>query len=62
MNASRVAQESACDPPERKASYSCALSLVRHDAHLGADQVQARLSVHEEVVHSTIEIRRCDTA
>lgn len=45
-----------------KASYSCALSLVTHDPHLGAEKVRAWLSVHEEIVHSTIEIHQCDTA
>ncbi|MEO8922377.1 MAG: CDF family Co(II)/Ni(II) efflux transporter DmeF [Caldimonas sp.] len=45
-----------------KATYSCALSLVTHDVHLGADQVRAWLSVHDEIVHSTIEIHHCETA
>lgn len=45
-----------------KASYSCALSLVTHDPHLGAEKVRAWLSVHEEIVHSTIEIHQCETA
>lgn len=45
-----------------KASHSCALSLVTHDAHLSAVKVRAWLSVHEEIVHSTIEIHQCETA
>ncbi|MFG6457249.1 CDF family Co(II)/Ni(II) efflux transporter DmeF [Roseateles sp. BYS96W] len=42
-----------------RASYSCALSLVTHDAALTPDDVRQWLSVHEEIVHSTIEIHRC---
>ena len=41
-----------------RASYSCALSLVTADAHLTADVVRGWLSVHEEIVHSTIEVNR----
>ena len=37
-------------------SYSCALSLVTRDATLTAEKVRAQLSVHEEIVHSTIEL------
>ena len=39
-----------------KSVYSCALTVVTHDAGLTADVVRRRLSVHEEVVHSTIEV------
>jgi cation diffusion facilitator family transporter len=42
-----------------KSAYSCALSLVTHDEQLTAAQVRQWLSVHEEIVHSTIEIQRC---
>ncbi len=42
-----------------RASYSCALGLVTHDAALTPDDVRQWLSVHEEIVHSTIEIHRC---
>lgn len=42
-----------------KATYSCALGLVTHDAALTPAQVREWLSVHEEIVHSTIEIQRC---
>jgi cation diffusion facilitator family transporter len=45
-----------------KDSYSCALSLVTHDPALTPGQVRAWLSVHEEIVHSTIEIQRCPRA
>ncbi|MCM2296272.1 CDF family Co(II)/Ni(II) efflux transporter DmeF [Rhodoferax sp.] len=39
-----------------KAVYSCALTVVTHDLTLTPDVVRERLSVHEEIVHSTIEI------
>jgi cation diffusion facilitator family transporter len=42
-----------------KSTYSCALSLVTHDPTLTPAQVRDWLSVHEEIVHSTIEIQRC---
>ncbi len=38
--------------------YSCALTLETRDAALNADAVRERLAVHEEIVHSTIEIHR----
>lgn len=41
-----------------KVAYACALSLVTHDPHLTARQVREWLSVHEEIVHTTIEIHR----
>ena len=43
-----------------KATYSCALSLVTHDAALTPRQVRDWLSVHEEIVHTTIEIHQCN--
>lgn len=42
-----------------KNAYSCALTVVTHDAALTPDVVRGRLAVHEEIVHSTIEIHRC---
>lgn len=42
-----------------KAVYSCALSIVTHDAELTAGEVRRRLAVHGEIVHSTIEIQLC---
>jgi Co/Zn/Cd efflux system component len=39
-----------------KASYSRALSLVTHDEGLTSTRVREWLSVHEEIMHSTIEI------
>lgn len=37
-------------------AYSCAMTVVTTDATLTADGVRERLSIHEEIVHSTIEI------
>jgi cation diffusion facilitator family transporter len=42
-----------------KQAYSCAMTVVTHDHSLTADAVRKRLSMHEEIVHSTIEIHRC---
>jgi cation diffusion facilitator family transporter len=43
-----------------KKSYSCALSLVTHDATLTPKRVREQLAPHEEIVHTTIEIHQCD--
>jgi len=40
-------------------AYSCALTLVTHDAALTPDRVRQQLAQHPEIVHSTIEIHRC---
>ncbi len=40
-------------------AYACALSVVTHDATLTPDRVRGWLSVHEEIVHSTIEVHVC---
>lgn len=45
-----------------RASYSCALSVVTHDASLTPDVVRSWFSQHEEIVHSTIEVQTCTTA
>jgi cation diffusion facilitator family transporter len=37
-------------------SYSCALSVVTSDPALSPQAVRERLAVHEEIVHSTIEL------
>lgn len=37
-------------------SYACALGVVTRDPGLSADRIRERLSVHEEIVHSTIEV------
>lgn len=42
-----------------KRVYSCAMTLVTHDLALTPDVVRERLAVHEEIVHSTIEIHFC---
>ena len=38
--------------------YSCALSVLSRDPALTPERLRARIGVHEEVVHSTIEIVR----
>jgi cation diffusion facilitator family transporter len=45
-----------------KASYSCAVSVVTHDPALTPAQVRDWISVHEEVVHTTIEVHHCPGA
>ena len=42
-----------------KGSYSCAISLLTHDKDLTPATVRSWLAVHEEIVHSTIEIHLC---
>jgi len=42
-----------------KAVYACAITVVTHSTTLTADDIRRRLAVHEEIVHSTIEIHRC---
>lgn len=41
-----------------KQAYSCALIIVTRDKNLTADRVREWLSVHEEIVHATIEIHQ----
>ncbi len=41
-----------------KQTYSCALSVVTHDASLTAQRIREQLAQHEEIVHSTIEIHQ----
>jgi len=41
-----------------KQVFSCALTVVTQELELTPDVVRQRLSVHEEIVHSTIEIHR----
>ena len=45
-----------------RAAYSCAMSVVTHDASLTPDRLRERLAIHEEIVHSTIEIHFCPDA
>jgi cation diffusion facilitator family transporter len=42
-----------------KGLYACALSVVTHDPLLTPNQVRQWISVHKEVVHSTIEVQLC---
>jgi cation diffusion facilitator family transporter len=42
-----------------KAAYSCALSVLTHDPALTPALLRERLAIHEEIVHSTIEIQLC---
>lgn len=42
-----------------KRVYACALTVVTHDAALTPTDIRKRLSVHEEIVHATIEIHVC---
>jgi cation diffusion facilitator family transporter len=42
-----------------KGAYACALSLVTDDPELTANHIRKQLAVHEEIVHSTVEIHRC---
>lgn len=41
-------------------AYACALSLLTHDQALTPLQVRNALGIHEEIVHATVEIHRCD--
>ena len=45
-----------------KRAYACALSVVVHDASLTPGKVREWISVHEEIVHATIEIHQCTNA
>lgn len=45
-----------------KSVYSCALTVVTHDASLTPDDIRKRLAIHEEIVHSTIEVHLCPDA
>jgi cation diffusion facilitator family transporter len=42
-----------------RGAYSCAVSVVTHDATLTPERVREQLAVHEEIVHTTVEIQRC---
>ena len=42
-----------------KGAYSCAISVVTHDPSLTPAAIRQRLSIHEEIAHSTIEIQYC---
>lgn len=42
-----------------KGAYSCAISVVTHDPKLTPARIRQDLSIHEEIVHTTIEIQFC---
>jgi cation diffusion facilitator family transporter len=42
-----------------KAAYSCAISILTHDPTLTPALLRERLAIHEEIVHTTIEIQLC---
>ncbi len=42
-----------------KGSYSCAASVVTTNPALTSKELRERITVHEEVVHTTIEIHHC---
>ena len=41
-------------------AYACALSLLTHNETLTPLDIRDALAVHEEIVHATVEIHRCD--
>jgi cation diffusion facilitator family transporter len=41
-------------------AYACAISLLTHDLALTPLAVRQALAIHEEIVHVTVEIHRCD--
>lgn len=43
-----------------KDKFACLASLVTHDATLSAAHVKQALGIHEELVHITVEIHRCE--
>jgi len=44
-----------------KDAYACAVSIVTRSMTLTPEQVREQLRQHEEIVHTTIEIHRCDS-
>ncbi len=42
-----------------KGAYSCAIGVVTHDISLTPAKIRQKLSVHEEIVHTTIEVQHC---
>jgi len=42
-----------------KGAYSCAISVVTHDRTLTPARIRKDLSIHEEIVHTTIEVQVC---
>lgn len=44
-----------------KRAYSCAVSVVTHDATLTPQRIREQLAIHDEIVHVTAEIQACET-
>ena len=42
-----------------KGAYSAALAVITHDSTLTPERVKTALSIHEEIVHVTVEINQC---
>ena len=42
-----------------KRAYSCAMSVVTHDATLTPQRIREQLALHDEIVHVTAEIQLC---
>ena len=42
-----------------KRAYSCAVSVVTHDATLTPQRIREQLAIHDEIVHVTAEIQLC---
>ncbi len=42
-----------------KRAYSCAVSVVTHDAMLTPGRIREQLAIHDEIVHVTAEIQLC---
>lgn len=42
-----------------KNAFSCAMTVVTHDPKLTPDVIRRQLSVHDEIVHTTIEVHHC---
>ncbi len=45
-----------------KRAYSCAVSIVTHDATLTPQRIREQLAQHDEIVHVTAEIQLCQVA
>lgn len=45
-----------------RSTYACALAIVTNDATLTPKRVRDGLSIHDEIVHTTIEIHRRDAS
>jgi cation diffusion facilitator family transporter len=43
-----------------RVAYACALTVVSHDPTLTPARVREWISIHEEVVHVTVEVNHCE--